>query len=146
VFFIKVDLMQLSVELTVLGTFGEVQLEEFVGELEGAISEGALRGRTVLYDRSRACLMTCRNELWLRRIQEMVLGAGAARVAELVTASDAQSPALAPQWQRFQKLAEARSWVIRRGDDTKLQPTNEVVTQLFSREPPARAPALRRAG
>jgi hypothetical protein len=142
VFFIKVDVMQLSADLTILGTLGEVQLEEFAEQLQETIGEGSLAGRAVLYDRSGACLMTCRNDLWLGRLQQMVLASGASRIAEVVSPSAVQSPALAPHWQRFHKLAEAHAWVIRRGDEPRIRPTNDLVTQLFCHP----TPALRRAG
>jgi hypothetical protein len=116
-FSIKIDVMRESAELRLLGTQGEAQLAEFVRELEQTIAEGAIPARAILYDRSNARLMSARNDRWLGRIQELLLGSGSAKIAEVMGPGEPMTPSLSAQWQRFDKMAEAQAWLLRRAED-----------------------------
>jgi hypothetical protein len=116
-FSIKIDIMRESAELRLLGTQGETQLAEFVRELEQTIEEGVIPGRAILYDRSDARLMSCRNERWLARIQELLLKSGAAKIAEIVAVDEPQTQNFYSHWQRFEKAADAQSWLLRRAEE-----------------------------
>lgn len=116
-FTIKIDVMRESAELKLLGTQGESQLAEFVRELEESIADGAIPGRAVLYDRSSARFMSGRNDRWLGRIQELLLGSGTTKVAEVTGPGEPVTPVLSAQWQRFEKLADAQAWLLRRAED-----------------------------
>jgi hypothetical protein len=116
-FTIKIDVMRESAELRLLGSQGEVQLAEFVRELEETISDGSIAVRSVLYDRSTARLMSSRNDRWLARIQELLLSTGSAKVAEVMAPGEPFAPCLSSQWQRFDKTADAQAWLLRRIDD-----------------------------
>ena len=116
-FSIKIDVMRESAELKILGTQGETQLAEFVRELEESIADGAISGRSVLYDRSNARLMSGRNDRWLARIQELLLGCVATRVAEVAGPGEPITPTLSAHWQRFDKIADAQAWLLRRAED-----------------------------
>jgi hypothetical protein len=116
VFSIKIDVMRESAELRLLGSQGEVQLAEFVRELEQTINEGAICVRSVLYDRSAARLMSARNDRWLARIQELLLGVGTMRIAEVMAAGEPYAPCLSAHWQRFEKISDAQAWLLRRID------------------------------
>jgi len=116
-FTIKIDIMRESAELHLLGSQGEVQLAEFVRELEETISEGGISVRSVLYDRSSAHLMSTRNDRWLGRIQELLLSTGSAKVAEVMAPGEPFAPSLSAQWQRFDKASDAQAWLLRRIDD-----------------------------
>lgn len=113
-FSIKIDVMREAAEMRLLGTQGEVQLSEFVRELEQMVAEGSLNVKSVLYDRSAARLMSARNDRWLTRIQELLLSMGDVRVAEVMTAGEPYTPCLSSQWQRFEKLCDAQTWLLRR--------------------------------
>jgi hypothetical protein len=117
VFSIKIDVMREFAELRLLGTQGEVQLAEFVRELEQTISDGAMTVHSVLYDRSAAQLMSSRNDRWLARVQELLLTAGNMRIAEVMAPGEPYAPCLSAHWQRFEKLSDAHSWLVRRVDD-----------------------------
>lgn len=116
-FSIKIDIMRESAELSLVGTQGETQLAEFVRELEETVDEGAMPGRTILYDRSAARLMSCRNERWLTRIQELLLKSGATKIAEIVAADEPQTLDFYANWQRFEKATDAQSWLVRRAEE-----------------------------
>ena len=116
-FAIKIDIMRESAELRLLGNQGETQLAEFVRELEQTIAEGAIPGRAVLYDRSSARFMSNRNERWLSRIQELLLGSGTAKIAEVMGPGEPLTPSLSPHWQRFEKMSDAQAWLLRRAED-----------------------------
>ena len=105
--------MRDTAEMRLLGTQGEAQLAEFVHELEQMIAEGALPVRSVLYDRSAARLMSAGNDHWLSRIQELLLGVGNVKVAEVMAMGEPYAPCLSSQWQRFHKLSDAQSWLLR---------------------------------
>jgi hypothetical protein len=116
-FSIKIDVMRESAELRLLGTQGETQLAEFVRELEQTISDGAIPSRAVLYDRSNARLMSGRNDRWLGRIQELLLNSGTAKIAEVMAPGEPMTPTLCAQWQRFERIADAQAWLLRRPED-----------------------------
>jgi hypothetical protein len=116
-FSIKIDIMRESAELHLLGVQGEVQLAEFVHELEQMMSERAIVVRSVLYDRSAARLMSGRNDRWLARIQELLLGFGRTKIAEVMAPGEQYAPCLSSMWQRFEKISEAQAWLLRRIDD-----------------------------
>jgi hypothetical protein len=116
-FSIKIDIMRETAELHLLGSQGEVQLAEFVQELEQSVADGAIAVRSVLYDRSGARFMSSRNERWLARIQELLLSSGGAKVAEVMGPGEPYAPALSAQWQRFEKVSDAQAWLLRRIDD-----------------------------
>jgi hypothetical protein len=116
-FSIKIDVMRESAELHLLGVQGEVQLAEFVHELEQMIAERAIVVRSVLYDRSAARLMSSRNDRWLARIQELLLSIGSMKVAEVMAPGEQYTPCLSSLWQRFEKIPEAQAWLVRRIDD-----------------------------
>jgi hypothetical protein len=117
-FSIKIDVMRESIELQLVGVQGEVQLSEFVSELEQAVADGAMADRSVLYDRSTARLMCGRNDRWLARIQELLLGSGSSKVAEVMSAGEPSLlPCLSSQWQRFEKTSDAQAWLLRRLED-----------------------------
>lgn len=116
-FSIKIDVMREAAELRLLGSQGEVQLAEFVRELEETVAEGAISVRSVLYDRSAARFMSSRNDRWLARIQELLLSAGSMKIAEVMAPGEPFAPCLSSQWQRFEKLSDAQAWLLRRVDD-----------------------------
>jgi hypothetical protein len=116
-FSIKIDVMRESAELRLLGAQGEIQLAEFVRELEQTVSEGAGAVRSVLYDRSAARLMSSRNDRWLARIQELLLSDGSMKIAEVMAPGEPFAPCLSAHWQRFEKMADAQAWLLRRIDD-----------------------------
>lgn len=116
-FSIKIDVMRESAELRLLGSQGEVQLSEFVRELEQTVADGSLCVRSALYDRSAARLMSARNDRWLARIQELLLSAGISKVAEIMAPGEPYAPTLSAHWQRFEKLPDAHAWLVRRVDD-----------------------------
>jgi len=144
VFFIKIDVMHQIAELFLSRSQGEAQLEEFTGQLREAITDGALSGRVVLFDHGLACFMTSANERWLGHVQQLLLDSGALKIAEVVGASGLPAPALSPNWQRFEKVGEARSWLVRRDEPTPSQ-RRSTVTRLPARQP-HRGSAFRRAG
>ena len=116
-FSIKIDVMRETAELILLGSQGEVQLAEFVRELEDTMAQGSVAIRSVLYDRSAARLMSGRNDRWLARIQELLLSTGTTKVAEVMAPGEPFAPCLSSQWQRFEKIADARAWLLRRIED-----------------------------
>jgi hypothetical protein len=116
-FSIKIDVMRESAELKLLGTQGETQLAEFVRELEQTVSEGAIPGRAVLYDRSNAHFISGRDDRWLGRIQELLLSSGTAKIAEVMGPGEPMTPCLYPHWQRFEKMSDAQAWLLRRAED-----------------------------
>lgn len=116
-FSIKIDVMREAAEMRLLGTQGEVQLAEFVRELEQMIAEDSIPVRSVLYDRSAARLMSARNDRWLARIQELLLSVDGVRIAEVMAQGEPYTPCLSSQWQRFEKLSDAQSWLLKRIDD-----------------------------
>lgn len=116
-FSIKIDVMRESAELRLLGSQGEVQLSEFVRELEQTVSEGSISVRSVLYDRSAARFMSVRNDRWLARIQELLLTAGISKIAEIMAPGEPYAPTLSSHWQRFEKISDAQAWLLRRLDD-----------------------------
>ncbi len=143
-FFIKIDVMHQSAELFLSRSQGEAQLEEFTAQLRECIMDSALMGRVVLFDHALACFMTPANDRWLAHVQQLLLESGAVKVAEVVGSSGLPAPALSPNWQRFEKVSDARSWLVRRDEPVASQ-KRSTITRLPARQS-VRGSAFRRAG